>query len=124
MDRTALRALALVCLASLPFVTAMATMATADAVPRAAQVCKPFTKDGTKIQWSTVGTGFTCASAKHWVVKLSSETFPQKGVKVKLTGGPSRYHCFGTTDDTGRATIGDCYLGTVAFPKSGFQWFG
>jgi hypothetical protein len=87
-------------------------------------VCKTFTKDGASFHWSTVGSGFTCGSAKHYVEKLSSEHFPQKGKLVNLTGGPKGYHCKGTTDDTGRATAGACYLGTLAFPKSGFQWLG
>jgi hypothetical protein len=121
MRTPTLRALAVLCLAALPIVT---TVAVADAVPTKAEACKPFTKDGVKIQWSTVGTGFTCASAKATVMKLSSEHFTPTDKKVKLTGGPKGYHCFGTPDHTGRTTIGACYLGTVAFPKSGFQWFG
>ncbi len=121
MKAKLLRALAVVCVLAVPVVT---TINTVGAVPSAAQVCKSFTKGGTTFRWSTVGTGFTCASAKSMVAKLSSETFPQKGQKVTLTGGPKKYHCVATTDDTGRATVGACYLGTAAFPKSGFQWLG
>jgi hypothetical protein len=109
------------CLAALPIIT---TVASAHAVPTKAEVCPDFTKAGVTFHWSTVGTGFTCSSAKKYVVKLSSEHFPQSDGQVKLTGGPKSYHCLGTIDKNGRATVGACYLGTVAFPKSGFQWLG
>lgn len=114
-------ALVALLLVALPTV---ASVAAAGAVPSAAQVCSTLTVNGKSFKWSTVGTGFTCGSAKKYVAKLSDEHFPQKGKSVKLTGGPKGYHCTGFTDDTGRATVGACYLGTVAFPKSGFQWLG
>jgi hypothetical protein len=121
MKTCMVRVFAALCLGALP--VAMGAGA-ADAVPRKAEVCASFTKNGTTFRWSTVGTGFTCASAKAMVEKLSSEHFSQTGKQVKLTGGPKHYHCVGTTDENGRATVGACYLGTLAFPKSGFQWLG
>ena len=57
-------------------------------------------------------------------MKVTSKHFSKVGQKVKLTNGPKRYHCEATTHASGRPTVGACYRGTVAFPKSGFQWLG
>jgi hypothetical protein len=121
MKSIVIRVVAALCIAALP---AVATVAAADAVPRAAAVCPSLKSAGVTLNWSVVGSGFTCGSAKKWVVKLTSEHFSDVGKPVTLTNGPKGYHCKGTTNDSGRATIGSCYLGTVQHPKSGFQWFG
>jgi len=47
-------------------------------------------------------TGWTCASTKPWIVKLSSDR-----VHVGIAN---------------RATAGQCFKGTLAFPRSGFAW--
>ena len=98
----------------------IATAATASA---AAQVCPTFSASGLKYQWETVGTGFTCGNAKHWVTKLIKDPADTSSGKVTLTNGPKGYHCFATSDDKGHASAGTCYKGTAAFPKSGFAWF-
>ena len=94
------------------------------AVPRKAAVCPSFKTAGVKLQWSVVGTGWTCSSAKKWVSKLVGEKVATSQAKVTFTDGPKGFHCQGASDDTGHVTAGACYKGTAAFPKSGFQWFG
>jgi hypothetical protein len=99
----------------------IATAATASA---AAQVCPTFSASGLKYQWETVGTGFTCGNAKHWVTKLIKDPVADTSSgKVALTNGPKGYHCYATDDEKGHASAGTCYKGTLAFPKSGFAWF-
>jgi len=39
----------------------------------AGQACSTLTSLGLTVEWATVGTGFTCASAKTWIVKLIAE---------------------------------------------------
>jgi hypothetical protein len=98
----------------------IATAATASAK---AEVCPVFTASGVKYQWETVGTGFTCGSAKPWVMKLIKDSADTSSGKVTLTNGPKGYHCFASSADNGHASAGQCYKGTAAFPKSGFAWF-
>ena len=90
----------------------------------AAQVCPKFAKSGLTYQWETVGTGFTCSSAKKWVVKLSNDSADTSKGKVALHNGPKGYHCYASLDTKGLASGGLCYKGTLAFPKSGFTWNG
>ena len=44
--------------------------------------------------------------------------------QVALKNGPKGYHCVATKDTSGHASVGACYKGTLAFPKSGFLWNG
>jgi hypothetical protein len=99
----------------------IATAAPASAVGK---VCPAFQAAGLKYQWETAGTGFTCASAKHWVAKLIKDHADTTSGEVALRNGPKGYHCFASLDTKGRASGGLCYKGTVAFPKSGFTWNG
>jgi hypothetical protein len=88
----------------------------------AAQVCPKLSVAGAKYSWETVGTGFTCGNAKHWVLHLIRDRVDTSSGKVALTNGPKGYHCFAVSDRKGVASDGQCYKGTLAFPKSGFAW--
>ena len=44
--------------------------------------------------------------------------------QMALHNGPKGYHCVATQDAKGHASVGACYKGTLAFPKSGFLWNG
>lgn len=94
----------------------------AQAAPVANSTCHPFTLNGHKIHWEVIGT-WTCTTAKRWVVKLDKDKVkPQLG-NVALHNGPARYHCYATSESSkGLVVDGTCYLGTLAFPKSGFAW--
>jgi hypothetical protein len=107
-------------------VAAVAALASTPAVhaARAGQLCKPFKLAGLTYRWETVGSGWTCASAKPWVVKLSADRVRSSGSNVPLTNGPKGFHCYATLTHKGRASGGLCYKGTLAFPKSGFTWNG
>ena len=92
---------------------------------RAGQVCPSFKQNGRIYRPETIGTGWTCASAKPWIVKLSGDRIRRSTANVPLTNGPRGYHCFATPlSRGGRATSGTCFKGTLAFPKSGFAWLG
>ncbi len=122
MKRALLITFVSLCLA---MVSEIGTVTSAEAsVPRKAAVCPSFKKVGTTIQWSVVGSGWTCSSAKKWVSKLVGEKVAKSDLKVTFTDGPKGYHCQGAADDTGHVTAGACYKGTLAHPTSGFQWFG
>ncbi len=90
----------------------------------AGKVCPTFRASGLKYQWETAGTGFTCKSAKHWLVKLIRDRADTSSGEAALHNGPKGYHCFATLDTKGKASGGLCYKGTVAYPKSGFTWNG
>ena len=94
-------------------------------------ICAPLTghawhalgKTGKKYKWEVIGTAFTCANAKHWVLKFLSTRVHGTG-RVALHGGPSGYHCYGSQlDARGYPYWGLCYQGTPAFPKNGISWF-
>ncbi len=99
-------------------------IATAAPASAAGKVCPTFHARGVKYQWETAGTGFTCKSAKRWLVKLIKDRADTSSGEVALKNGPKGYHCFATLDHEGYASGGLCYKGTVAFPKSGFTWNG
>jgi hypothetical protein len=105
---------------------ATAALAATSAVPAAAagKVCPTFSKAGLKYQWETAGTGFTCTTAKPWVLKLIKDPVDTSSGNVALTNGPKGLHCYASLDEKGHASGGLCYKGTVAFPKSGFTWNG
>src|SRR5262245_32563075 len=91
----------------------------------AGQLCPSFSKGGLTYHWETAGTGWTCGSAKPWVLKLSSDRIADPNVrKVVLRNGPAGFHCLASARTKGRASSGVCYKNTLAFPKSGFTWFG
>ena len=85
--------------------------------------CPSFSKSGLKYQWSTLGTGWTCSSAKPWVLKLVADPVKVGGL-VPLHNGPAGYHCVAEAHKKGHASTGQCYKHTLALPKSGFDWFG
>jgi hypothetical protein len=122
MKRVLLMTVSFLCLAIAPAI-AGGTSASA-AVPEKAEVCPSLTSAGVKIQWSVVGSGWTCSSAKKWVVKLVGERHDKSATKVTFTDGPKGFTCSGAADDSGHVTAGACYKGTLAHPTSGFQWFG
>jgi hypothetical protein len=99
-------------------------IATATTASATGKVCPTFTASGLKYRWETAGTGFTCTSAKRWLVKLIKEPADTSSGEVKLANGPKGYHCYATLDTKGHASGGLCYKGTVAYPKSGFTWNG
>src|SRR3954454_24827694 len=117
MKRVLLVAIAFLCLAVVPAV-ADTTSASA-AVPGKAAVCPSLTSAGVKVQWSVVGSGWTCTSAKKWVAKLVGEKHNTSATKVTFTDGPKSYTCSGAADKTGHVTAGACYKGTAAHPTSG-----
>ena len=90
----------------------------------AGQLCPQFTKSRLTYHWETAGTGWTCASAKPWVVKLSGDHVGSATGNVPLTNGPKGYHCYATLTHKGLASGGACFKGTWAFPRSGFTWNG
>jgi hypothetical protein len=101
----------------------LAAASTAGAA-RDGQVCQSFKLRGLTFKWETVGSGWTCSSAKPWIVKLSADRVHVTGTNVPLANGPRGYHCVATPFSRGgRATGGACLKGTFAFPKSGFSWF-
>jgi hypothetical protein len=102
----------------------LAGSATAHAAT-AGKVCRTFKTAGLRVQWETAGTGWTCGSAKPWVVKLIDDHVkPSAAGNVPLKNGPRGYHCFAVFEKHGHVSGGLCYLGTLAFPKSGFTWNG
>jgi hypothetical protein len=108
-------------------VTVLAASLVAASTLRAAPagaVCPAFSKHGLKYQWETVGTGFTCKSAKRWLLKLIKDRVPATGGEVALHNGPNGYHCYATLVTKHLASGGLCYKGTLAYPKSGFTWNG
>lgn len=88
------------------------------------QICASFSHGGLTYHWETVGTGWTCSSAKPWVVKLSGDRVGAAAGSIKLTNGPKGYHCYASLAHKGYASGGLCYAGTLAYPKSGFTWNG
>ena len=90
----------------------------------AGKVCSTFKQGGRSYQYETIGTGWTCATAKAWIVKLVGDRVHVSTRNVPLTNGPRGYHCAANPNsEGGHATAGQCFKGTVAFPKSGFAWF-
>ena len=83
-----------------------------------------FKQGGRTYRSETIGTGWTCASAKAWIVKLIGDRVHIVSKSVPLTNGPRGYHCAADpTSEGGHATAGHCIKGTIAFPRSGFAWF-
>jgi hypothetical protein len=105
---------------------ATAVLTATSAVPAAAagKVCPSFSQSGLKYFTETVGSGFTCNTAKTWVLKLSKDPADTTAGRVVLHNGPKGYHCVATKGANGHAFVGVCYKGTLAFPKSGFLWNG
>jgi hypothetical protein len=105
---------------------ATAALAGVSAVPAAAagKTCPSFSESGLKYFSETVGSGFTCTSAKAWVLKLIKDPADTSSGKVALTNGPKGLHCYATQDAKGHVSAGVCYKNTLAFPKSGFLWNG
>ena len=82
------------------------------------KVCSPFKQGGRTYRSETLGTGWTCASAKAWIVKLIGDRVHIVSKSVPLTNGPRGYHCAADpTSEGGHATAGHCIKGTIAFPQ-------
>ena len=110
----------LVLVASVCLVTASSVGATG-----AGQLCRSFKQGALTYTSQTIGTKWTCGSAKTWILKLSADRVGHVTRNVTLKNGPRGYHCFANpVSRGGRATAGDCFTGTIAFPKSGFAWTG
>jgi|1185.fasta_scaffold132818_2 hypothetical protein len=90
----------------------------------ARQVCPPFSSAGLQYSSETIGSGFTCATAKRWVLKLSKEPVAPSFGRVALRNGPKGYHCYGAPNPDRHASVGSCYRGKAASPKSVFLWNG
>ena len=114
-----------VAVAVLALVTTAVLAALSDVPATAAgKVCPSFSNSGLKYFSETVGSGFTCNTAKTWVLKLSKDPADTTTGQVALHNGPKGLHCVATQDAKGHASVGACYKGTLAFPKSGFLWNG
>ena len=88
-----------------------------------AQVCGPFKQGRLTFKSFTLGTHWTCSSAKSWIIKLSVDKIQVTTRNVPLTNGPRGYHCLATTGSKGgQATAGTCFTGTITFPGNGFAW--
>jgi hypothetical protein len=89
----------------------------------AGQFCSPFKQGHRTYHWETLGTGWTCGSAKRWIAKLIPDRVHVTSKNVPLKNGPRGYHCNATPGSSGgHATNGECFTGTLAHPKSGFAW--
>ncbi len=111
---TAIAVVALICLAA----------ASTGGATTAGKVCAPFKQGRITYGSETLGTGWTCASAKTWIKKLTLDVVPKSVTKnIPLSNGPRGLHCFADSGSRGgHATAGACIKGTLAFPKSGFAW--
>jgi hypothetical protein len=89
---------------------------------RAGRVCPTFHQGGTAYHPETLGTGWTCASAKSWIVKLIGDRVTFTGKNIPLKNGPAGLHCLADNSLRGHASSGACFKGTIAFPGSGFAW--
>ena len=102
-----------------------AVMAFAAAVPasaqRAGQTCPAFSASGSKYLVITYKST-TCSTAQAWLPKLVVDKDPKAYGSITLTNGPKGYSCIAVRALKGRAAQGECYSGTEAFPKAGFQW--
>ena len=106
-------------------VSACLAVASTAGATRDGQVCRSFKQAGKSYTYETLGSGWTCASARPWIVKLSRDHVGTVTKNVPLKNGPSGYHCFADPlSRGGHATAGACIKGTIAFPKSGFAWTG
>jgi hypothetical protein len=87
------------------------------------QVCGSFKDGRLTLKSFTLGTRWTCSSAKSWIIKLSADKVQVITRNVPLTNGPRGYHCLATVGSKGgRATYGTCFTGTITFPGNGFAW--
>jgi hypothetical protein len=87
------------------------------------QFCSPFKQGKRTYHWQTLGTGWTCGSARRWIAKLIRDRVHVTSKNVPLKNGPRGYHCNATPGSSGgHATSGECFTGKLAFPKSGFAW--
>ena len=106
-------------------VACAAVMALAGAVPaaalRAGQTCPAFSASGSKYLVITYKST-TCSTAQAWLPKLVADKDPKAYGSFTLTNGPKGFHCIAVRAQHGRAAQGECYSGTEAFPKAGFQW--
>lgn len=122
MSRTRIRIVVFTAAAAAAAAAALGAASPSLAAPAVNSVCSPFMLNGQKILWEVIGT-WTCKSAKPWIVKLDKNHVSSALGKAALHNGPPRYHCFATQESaSGRVIDGICYLGTLAFPKSGFTW--
>jgi hypothetical protein len=84
-------------------------------------------ESGTKYGLVAIGT-FSCASAKHWVAKLTADHVKNKTSSIVsnnvLKNGPKGYACAAHSSKEGLAFAGECLKGPKPNPTSGFSWSG
>lgn len=118
------RMIALLVVVSAVAASACLATATTAGATTTGKVCSTFKQGGRTYRAETLGTGWTCASAKAWIVKLIGDRVHIVSKSVPLTNGPRGYHCAADpTSEGSHATAGHCIKGTIAFPQSGFAWF-
>ena len=100
---------------------ALAAASVGGAAPTAA-FCGSMKVSHAKIHYETLGDGWTCSSAKTWIVKLAADHVAPSNHNVPLTNGPRGYHCVATPRTQKFAVSGACFKGTIRFPRSGFGW--
>ena len=102
--------------------TCLVVVATSGA-SRAGELCPTFKQGSVTYRSQTVGTSWSCANAKSWIVKLIKDRAHVVSKNLPLKNGPRGLHCWAVAGSQGHATSGTCIAGTLAFPKSGFAWF-
>jgi hypothetical protein len=113
--------------AALAGAAATAFLAVASAAPaaQAGHACPSLSKGSLKYSLF-ISDELSCGYANTWVAKLSKDTVtvdPEMR-EARLKNGPKGYSCFARARRKGRASSGICYKGSLAFPKSEFDWIG
>jgi hypothetical protein len=88
---------------------------------RSGQTCPSFSASGSKYLVITYKST-SCRTAQAWLPKLVADKDPKAYGSFVLSNGPKGFHCMAVRAVSGRAAQGECYSGTSAFPKAGFQW--
>jgi len=104
--------------------------------PPGAATCKPFVgtkwvnpypphEVGDHYQVIVIGKFFTCASAKHYVVKFVAEKIkPLKSMPAigAVSGGPAGYKCTSGISNIHTAYQGNCLALHPSLTSSSFSW--
>jgi hypothetical protein len=85
------------------------------------KTCPTFSASGSKYTVITYGST-ACKTAQSWLPKLDADKDPKPYGFFTLQNGPKGFHCMANRALNGPAASGECYSGTLAFPKNGFQW--
>jgi hypothetical protein len=89
--------------------------------------CPQFERDGREYHYDYYLAGWTCSTAKPWVVKLSDD--PVSGLspaipRVLLRNGPRGFTCYAVAEFEGHADGGFCLKRVRGRPRSGLGWQG